>query len=175
MDIVSFITRLGENYAPTDPGVVTDLRIQLTDGYNKVLDVYREKKEKNSMLEFEMEKLNKDRLAAREAGDYEAAKEIADRMSELKRECELSKPTLVERSLAFLDRPYVRLALLVSFGIVSALLARWLNRRRRDDDDDERDGRGGGPAPAGGYYPPPPGYAPYPYAPYGGGRREDRR
>jgi len=172
MDIVTFVTNLGGKFAPVDPSAVKTLEVQLTDEYNKVLRNHREKKEKNKMIKFEMDKLGKDFEEAQGAGDFEAARDVAHRMEQLKREMEV--PTFLERSMAVLDKPAVKLVLMLSFGIVCALFARWLNGRRKGPEDDGPGGDspdGGGPY----HYGPPPGYPPYPYAPYGGGRRDGGR
>jgi|GEM_PF-3174332 len=170
MDIVSFVTKLGEKFAPVDAGVVKTLQIQLTDDFNRILENYRAKKERNRIMAIEFERMSDELDRANEAGKVEEGKDIAYRMQEVKKGVE--KPTLVELACAFFDRPWVKLALLLSFGIVSALIARRLVGRKKEDEeggypDGGQDGAGS-PPPYG--YPP---YPPYPYAPYGNGRRND--
>jgi len=168
MDIVSFVTKLGEKFAPVDAGVVKTLQIQLTDDFNRTLENYRAKKERNRIMAIEFEKMKDELDRANEAGKVEEGRDIAYRMQEVKKSVE--KPTLVELACDFFDRPWVKLALLLSFGVVSALIARRLaGKRRAEEEDDYPDRDGAGPPPPYGYPP----YPPYPYAPYGNGRRDD--
>lgn len=175
MNIVDYLTGLGGKFALVDASTIKGLQIQLNDEYVETLDRYKNKIKMNDQIKFEMETLDKELNTAVEAGNEEVGRDIAYRMKQLTGKIE--NPTLVEKACNFFNKPYVRLALLLSFGIVSALLARFILKKSRATDEEEReetnDYQGGqyqNYPPMYGYPTPPP----YPYQPYGRGSQQQR-
>lgn len=171
MDIISFVTKLGEKFAPVDASVIKTLQIQLTDEYNVTLKKYLQKMEKNDVIKFEIESNEKELDRAIEQGNEQEGKDIAYRINQLKKE--IQKPSLFERGVWFFDKPWVKLVLLLSFGLVSALIARRILGKKKVEEeplDEPNEGYAQGYPNHPPYYPP---YPPYPYAPYGNGRKND--
>lgn len=172
MNIVDFLTKLGEKFAPVDASTIKGVQIQLTDDYVESIENYKRKIKMNDQIKFEMENLNTDLERAVEGNNPEAGKAIAEQIAQLNGK--IQKPTIIEKACHFFDRPYVKLLLLLSFGLVSALVAKYLlNKSKAKDEDleEEPDNFNN----QGGNYPPMYGYPtlpPYPYQPFGRGQQQ---
>lgn len=153
MNIVEFVTKLASKFAPVDAGTVKTLEIQLTEKYKNTLETYHKKMEKNSKIEFEVDKMREQADAAMTSGDTEAAISIARQIEGLNKTKD--KPSLVEKCFSFFNNPLVRVGLMIAFALVSAWIAKKMLGKKNDDDenDDQDNPLNQGAMP--GYYPPP--------------------
>lgn len=174
MNIVDFLTELGKKFAPVDASTIKGVQIQLTDEYIQTIENYTKKMENNKNLNFEIEKLTSEYEHAVESNNPELGKDIARRVSDLSKG--LQKASIIEKACNYLNKPYIKLILLLSFGIVSAMISKYILKKARgtkEVNEGLEDENNNNPNvyynPYG--YPTPP---PYQYGPYGRGQQQTR-
>ena len=123
MRITEFATQLFIKFAPVSNETVANLNSQLSSYYTLHLNTMSEKIEKNADLAKKAE-AQKKVIESLPLGSPEREKEVF-RFTELQDQFE--KPTLIEKVIAFVDKPLVRVLLLVSFAFVARYLAKKLS------------------------------------------------
>jgi hypothetical protein len=124
MRITEFATQLFTKFAPVSTETVANLNVQLSNHYTQILSSMEAKNQQNADLTKKAE-AQKKLIESLPLGSPEREEEIF-RFTELQDQFE--KPTFMERAVAFLDKPLVRVALLVSFAFVARYLAKKLTQ-----------------------------------------------
>lgn len=124
MRITEFATQLFTKFAPVSTETVANLNVQLSNHYSQILSSMETKTQQNADLTRKAE-ASKKIIDSLPLGSPERDEEIF-RFTEL--QDQFAKPTFMEKAVAFLDKPLVRVALLVSFAFVARYLAKKLTQ-----------------------------------------------
>lgn len=139
MRLPEFLINLFTRYAPVEKTTLANLQIEISNIYMKNLNNAEEKTAENAKIE---EKLNV--LETELKGLDEHTPEYEKKLFEFETlESKLNEPTIFEKIVAFLDKPAVRLFLLISFVFVSRYISKKLTEvkedKKQDDDFEENE------------------------------------
>lgn len=133
MRIFEFLIRLFTRFAPVDKETISTLSFQLQEWHTNHTQDFKEKMEHNLKIADKAAELKK-KLDATEAGTPEYETLLFD-FTELAKQ--RSEPTLTEKALDFLDKPLVKLSLMVIFIFVSRYIMKKLTGADKDDLEEE--------------------------------------
>ena len=160
MRITEFATNLFVKFAPVSPQTVSDLNVQLSDYYSKYLTSFKNKEMENQELAEKAKKLNS-KIADPATPESEKDALLFDMTQTMER---MQKTTILENVVNWLDKPIVRVLLLVSFAFVARYLAKKLTTPEPEKEDEELEvypANGGNFKGQQPYYGAPPFYPPY--------------
>lgn len=127
-----------QRYVPIAKEDLAVLKGELTDKYLNILNSLKMKDEKNAPIEKEIEQIEK------EIEDLDPHSpdfgEKLDKIEQLTQK--LSKKTIFERVIAFLEKPLVRVLLMIGFLIFSRWLIKKLTEKPKEDEpetDEQQD------------------------------------
>jgi hypothetical protein len=133
MRITEFATQLFIKFAPVSPETVSNLNVQLSNHYSQILSSMETKNQHNADLTKKAE-ASKKIIDSLPKGSPERDEEIF-RFTEL--QDQFQKPTFMERAVSYLDKPLVRVGLLVSFAFVARYLAKKLTQPVAPKEEEE--------------------------------------
>lgn len=149
--------------SPANADSIADLKIQLGRVYSNSLNEMATKAQKNNQIDVEQSKLEE---ILKNTDEH--APEYSDTLLKFEKlEEQRSKLTLMEKTLSFLEKPYVRLAMMIAFIFISRWVTKKITEKKEDKIEEEEFAQNGQqfgqPFPPYGYQQP---YYPN-YNPYG--------
>jgi len=133
MRITEFAINIIHKWGFVSKDSLATLNVQLSEGYMDKLNSQKLKVEKNEMLK---EKLNAVEIKLDETDEHSPEyKQHLFEFEKIKRQ--IDEPTIVEKIIAYLDKPMVRLALVILFAVVSRYIAKKVMGIDKDDEDRE--------------------------------------
>jgi|GEM_PF-4137268 len=151
MRLPEFLINLFTRYAPVEQVTLSNLKVELSNIYMKNLDVATAKADKAKELEQKLDIVEKE-IESLDPHTPEYEKKVIE-FETIKMQIE--EPTLLEKVISWLDKPIVRMVLMISFVFVSRWIAKKLTEVKEDKKEQE-------PEDEQIYnYPPPPPYYPY--------------
>lgn len=129
MRFPEFVTQLATRLAPVSKETIQGLNIQLSDYFTEHLKSAKMKADKNSEIEKEAIRLNGEiEHLDPHTPEFQATLNkisgLADR---------LEKKTIWEKTVEFLEKPFVKIGLLVLFFIIT----RWISRKITERPDEQ--------------------------------------
>lgn len=133
MRIFEFLIRLFTRFAPVDKETISDLSFQLQGYHTTQTQNFKQKMENNEKISQKATAI-KEELTKLEAGTPEYEKKVFE-FTEL--HDQLAKPTLMEKALDFLDKPMVKLFLMVAFIFVSRYILKKITGADKEEIEEE--------------------------------------
>lgn len=168
MRVTDFFLNVFSKYAPLPQEYINTLNVELSESYFN--SMHKMKNKLNNNMEIESKIIEKEKeIEPLDPHTPEYSKVLFEIENLTK---QLDKPTLIERAISFLEKPYVKLLMIVAFAIATRYIGKWLTAKPKEDEpeeeeQDEQEQNNFPPPyyPPYGYYPPQQGHQQY-YSPY---------
>lgn len=150
-----FLINLFSRYSAVEPSSMASLKQELNTGYINIINQMEAKKTRNAPIEKKLEE-----TAKQLDGLDEHNPQYGEKLLEFEKlQRQIENPTIMERVIAFFEKPYVRLALMIGFILASRWIAKKITEKKDDKEELEEEAENQQR-----FYPNPP---PHPYQPWG--------